>query len=259
MASNQLGSCTVTPGSYLVTFNSIVNINNIVAGDLFRILDDNVFYTIASVNATNLTCTLSSKYFNSLYSLQIFNEVVATSDGTRKFYKSVDNTLVIPGSCSFRDGNSVETFSDNGDGTLTGSLGGTGTVWYDDGSVNLTFVNYVPPAVAIYGSYQYGFPLSQVPFQIIRDYTPHFSWPEPYATDQSHQTITRQALRLIDNDLYNHGARTFEIQVFDSKTNVYVGDGSRAITVPYISSGYLLTDAIAGVHTKGVTDRKSVV
>jgi hypothetical protein len=258
MASNQIGNCSLTPGSALVTFDSDAIMTNMAAGDLFRVRSDLAFYTIASVDASNYTCTLTSRYSNSDYILTILDEVADTSDGTNVFSVTLENTYIIPGTASFADGSSVETFTDNGDGTLTGDQDGTGTISYEEGTVELTFNSEVPDGVEILASYNYGVTLSQTPFQIVRDYTPYFEWPEPYSTDQNPQTITRHALRMIDNDLRNNAAQVFSISVFDSDTSVTDGSGNKAFTIPYFMDGYLFTDAIASVHTKGVTGATSV-
>lgn len=49
----------------------------------------------------------------------------------------------------------TETFTDNRDGTLTGSAGGTGTINYTTGAISLTFNAVVTNLQAITGSYQW--------------------------------------------------------------------------------------------------------
>lgn len=61
--------------------------------------------------------------------------LVAASVGPYNFV--LPNTPVLPGSVSTNAGGE-ETFTDNGDGTLTGDNGGTGTVNYTTGAVSIT-------------------------------------------------------------------------------------------------------------------------
>lgn len=64
-------------------------------------------------------------------------------DGTTQgFTQTAQNFGILPESVIITD--NVETFTDNGLGVLTGSLGGTGTVTYADGSISVAF--NTPPA-----------------------------------------------------------------------------------------------------------------
>jgi len=259
MSSNQTGSCTVVPGLSTVNFSLSSNMANIVAGDLFKISLDSAFYTIASVDGTSYRCTLSSRYSNSLYTIAIVNEQIDTGDGSKSYSGTLAHLPSIPGTTAFADGSNIESFSDNGAGILTGSLGGTGIVNYETGVVSLEFFKNVSIGSPIYATtYNYGIPLSSMPFLIVRDYTPNFNWPEPYSTDQNPETIVRQALRLIDNDLFNHASHTYSISIIDSDTSVTTGNGKKAFTIPYLSNGYNLTDVIASVNTKGITGTMNI-
>jgi hypothetical protein len=253
MPAYTTGYCNLTPGSQLVTFVGS-NLNYIAPGSLFRGSGDVNYYTIGTINATQNKLYLTGRYSNSNYEIYRTGEWMKASDGTRMFYVKTDYFPVLPGSAVFRDGTSFETFVDNGDGTLTGSLGGWGTINYDDGTTFLRFWNTVPAGRGIYADhYYYGVVRSSTAFQVLSDYTPHFRWPETAPSDEAWAYIVKKALRMIDTDLYNHAARTFDFQIFDSKTSVYTADGSKAFTIPYIVNGYNLTDAVASVHTKGIT------
>lgn len=50
-------------------------------------------------------------------------------------------------------GDTVETFEDNGDGTLTGSEGGSGTIVYNSGALSITFATAPTDGVAIATSF----------------------------------------------------------------------------------------------------------
>lgn len=63
--------------------------------------------------------------------------------GTLLFSGTIDEAPVRVGSVVVTDG--VETFTDNSDGTLTGSAGGTGTVNYWTGAISVTF--FAAPAL----------------------------------------------------------------------------------------------------------------
>lgn len=65
-------------------------------------------------------------------------ETIGTGDagGTVTFGATLSNIPIRP-DVSVTDG--VETFTDNGDGTLTGDAGGTGTIDYATGAVSVTF------------------------------------------------------------------------------------------------------------------------
>ena len=68
----------------------------------------------------------------------INGEVVATGDGVQRTFAFIMAQMpVIVGSLVITDG--TETLLDNGDGTLTGDLGGTGTINYNTGNVSVTF------------------------------------------------------------------------------------------------------------------------
>jgi len=77
-----------------------------------------------------LTTTIGA-FYEHVTILGTGNGVLQTFSGT------IDEVPVRVGSVSVTDG--VETFTDNSDGTLTGSAGGTGTVNYWTGAISVTF------------------------------------------------------------------------------------------------------------------------
>ena len=81
-------------------------------------------------------------------------EQIGTGDGaTITFTAVLSKTPIKPGSVTVTDG--VETFTDNGDGTLTGSAGGSGTVNYTTGDISVTFATAPASGAAITASYKY--------------------------------------------------------------------------------------------------------
>jgi hypothetical protein len=73
----------------------------------------------------------------------VADEVLGSGTGSEvNFSGTLAHYPVCVGSLEITDG--TETFTDNGDGTLTGSAGGTGTIDYDTGDWDVTFAS--PPA-----------------------------------------------------------------------------------------------------------------
>jgi hypothetical protein len=90
--------------------------------------------------------------------IPIIGEVFGTGDGgTVTFIHTTDNVgfKIKEGSVTVTDG--VEIFIDNGDGTFTGNLGGTGTIVYTSGLCSVTFATAPGKGVSITTDYQYLF------------------------------------------------------------------------------------------------------
>lgn len=70
----------------------------------------------------------------------VTGESFGTGDGsTKTFSGTLANTPVVPGSVTVNETGGEETFTDNGDGTLTGDQGGSGTINYKSGDISVTF------------------------------------------------------------------------------------------------------------------------
>lgn len=76
---------------------------------------------------------------------------IDTGTGITTYSGTLSVIPVIVGSFTATDG--VETFSDNGNGTLTGDAGGTGTLNYTTGAWSLTFNTAVVDGVSILATY----------------------------------------------------------------------------------------------------------
>lgn len=88
--------------------------------------------------------------------LAVNDEVIGTGDGaTTTFSATLKYRPVKAGSVTVTDG--VETFTDNGDGTLTGDQGGSGTVNYDTGEISVTFANAPASGAQILADYKHEF------------------------------------------------------------------------------------------------------
>jgi len=85
---------------------------------------------------------------------KVTGEQIGIGDGyTVTFTATLSKTPIKPGSVTVTDG--TETFTDNGDGTLTGSLGGTGTINYVTGEITVTFANAPANYAAITVDYEW--------------------------------------------------------------------------------------------------------
>jgi uncharacterized protein YoxC len=77
-------------------------------------------------------------------------------DGIETEYDfTLDNKPLEPGSAVFAVTDGVETFTDDGDGTLTGDMGGSGTVNYVTGEVEVEFDTAPTGYTAITADYEY--------------------------------------------------------------------------------------------------------
>jgi len=71
---------------------------------------------------------------------EVTGEVIGTGDGyATTFTATLANKPIKPGTVKVTDG--TETLTDNGDGTLTGDQGGSGTINYVTGEISVTFAN----------------------------------------------------------------------------------------------------------------------
>jgi len=77
---------------------------------------------------------------------------IALGNGGKVYSGTLATHPIVAGSFSPSDG--TESFTDNGDGTLTGSAGGSGTINYSSGAWTLTFNANVPNNTNIYAIYQ---------------------------------------------------------------------------------------------------------
>jgi len=85
---------------------------------------------------------------------KVTGEEIGIGDGyTVTFTATLSKTPIKPGTVTVTDGN--ETFTDNGDGTLTGSLGGTGTINYVTGQITVTFATAPANYAVITADYEW--------------------------------------------------------------------------------------------------------
>lgn len=124
------------------------------------------------------------------------------NSSNKTFTDTLANTPVMVGSITVTDG--VETFTDNGDGTLTGDAGGVGTYVADTGAISVTF-HAAPGAVDIHCDYSYypGYPCMGI-FE-------HFVGSNRYLVAFDTKRMNR----------YNATTKVFEDVI---KTNTWTGD-----------------------------------
>ena len=131
---------TANPGSYTSLYVSGTNYKGHI-----KIINNRMWLWARSEDKTGVYL---SKIDTANYTT-VNNEVIGTGDGTKKTFSS---TLTFKAGSSYRtcfgiyvySEGSLEVFRDNYDGTLTGSLGGTGTINYTTGAISVTFVD--PPS-----------------------------------------------------------------------------------------------------------------
>lgn len=86
-----------------------------------------------------------------------YRDFLQVGDGTTgPFSGTISNAPLIPGTLTITDG--TETFTSNTTepvGTLTGSLGGTGSITWASGSYSVTFNSSVTATTPIFGSYAF--------------------------------------------------------------------------------------------------------
>lgn len=135
---------------------TVVNAGDFTAGDLISVSGVvelavgtqslNGTYNIASIAGNQLTLVEDTTTYHTYVSsgLVSFTSTIVYSQANQ-------NYPILPGSVIVSDG--VETFTDNGTGTLTGSLGGTGVVNYATGAITATFITAPGSITSVWVSY----------------------------------------------------------------------------------------------------------
>ncbi len=200
MATYSSGYCRIKTGSSKVygigtQWNVYVS-----AGQIFKLADESTWYEIAAVNsATQLT--LSSRYENTNYQTSRPSEHIATVGAATKIYSgTLDYTPVIRNSVKIKT--SVETFTDNGAGVLSGSQGGSGNLSYDDGTWSVTLGTNLTATESMTASYFSGDERTGLLYQIVTDYTTNYEIPEMSTNDINFAHIYTRAMRKIDEKLH---------------------------------------------------------
>lgn len=203
MAAYSSGSVKVKVGSSEVVGSSTVFTGgNVVVGDLFKIDGEPTFWEVAAINsATNLT--LSGRYANTSYETARSESLASVTTATKLYsgtltYKPVmQDDLVINAS--------VEKFTDNGAGVLSGdgSPAGSGTIDYDTGAWTVTLGTDITATANMTASYNSGDTRGSQPYQIVSNYTSNYSFPEAGLNDVDLAIIYTKSMRLVDSAIYN--------------------------------------------------------
>lgn len=165
-------------GSYIDNFYTITMPNSLKTDEMLQPYSFNTtegvdeydfptstFYTLepdARYDGNRMFWYYDINLFNTDYPKQIQEEDLADGDGvTTAFSGILEDYPIIKGTVLIYDG--IEIFSDNGDGTLTGSAGGSGTIDYSTGAYSVTF-NVAPSSTTTvetkYEPTTYGSPVS---------------------------------------------------------------------------------------------------
>ena len=200
MSVYSTGSVNIKVGSTSITGNNTSFTTYASAGDLFKLANRNNIYDISAVNtATNLT--LTARFRDTIYETARTAEHVATTDATELTYGvTLDNlpviqeTLVVTGS--------DETWTDtDGSGSLSCSAsptGSSGTFDCDTGVLSITYSATPTNDYVITAAYTSGDSINTMEYQVVKDFTTHYSLPEMSLNDTNFQTIYTKAVRLID-------------------------------------------------------------
>jgi hypothetical protein len=159
--------------------------------------------------------TLNKRKGYSVFGRIAYQDVIATGNGGKVYSGTLSTNPIVPGSFTPTDG--TETFTDDGNGVLTGSMGGTGTINYTTGAWTLTFNANVISGTLITASYN---PIKSRPIMGIKQWTNE--------TTGERKCIIMDTRRAA---VFNNGAEVFEpLSTIDQI--IYQGDGSTtSITV----------------------------
>jgi len=254
MATYTDGSVTIIVGSQTVTGNNTRFDLHIQANDYFKLTTNSVLYTIADV-VSSTQLTLSGRYADSSNETSRTNEHLATIDMSATGYSgTLSNTPVITNSMTVIA--SSVTWEDNGAGVLaTTSGGGTGkdgTISYDDGSwtVSFTATTGLASDLTITASYNSGDTLNAMSYQIVRDFTDHYLFPEMSDNDAHIEHIFTKAMRLIDSAIYNASINTAtvdNIKVNDTLTASKIEASNLIVFNATINNTVTASEVVASV------------
>ena len=199
MAIYKSGSVTLTVGSSSVLGGGTLFSTYASVGYLFKRSSDAAFYEIAAIqNATNLTLTTRFDDANQ-YTVATGEHLATTNAATRTFSGIVTHTPLILNNVVLTASN--YKFTDNGGGTLMGRPSGTGSVDYDSGAFSVRLGTHLNASRSIVASYLYGNVLTGVSYQIVKDYTPNYNFPEMSTNDINFAHLFTKAIRMIDTEL----------------------------------------------------------
>ncbi len=193
------GSVRVRVGSADIRGNNTLFNSYVSAGDYFKITSEDVFYTVAAVStATKLT--LSSRYANTSFQTGRTENIATAVTGDLTYSGTLNYAPVIQNKVTIKVV-AKEKFRDNGAGVLTGSLGGSGTIGYDDGAWAVTLGADSGTTKLMTASYNSGDTLNGKSYQIVKDFTTNYKFPEADPADKNLSYIYTKSMRMIDTKL----------------------------------------------------------
>lgn len=142
-----------------------------------------------------------SKIDNDFPYTQITGEVIDVGDGSLTYTGTLAHTLIVARSLSITSAIAGETFTDDGNGALTGSEGGTGTINYTTGAYSITFAPPAPGSGNITATYTYEIPATDGIFDF-RYTSPIRLAGEGSFFFQGENNTEIQGIALIDEKLY---------------------------------------------------------
>jgi hypothetical protein len=186
----QDGSFTATDGVETIIDNGDGTLESGLGGNGFINYSTGA-YTINFATAPALAAPITASYSISNSHLT-YQDFLQTGNGTAGPYNGALLVFpIVPG--TFNPFNGVESFTDNGQGVLTGSLGGTGTIVYSTGVYSITFNTSFVAGVNIYANYSPASNISR-PIMGIMQWTNE-------STDMANLVVadTRRASLFVDN------------------------------------------------------------
>lgn len=153
--SGTLLAIPVRPGTFIVTAGAQTLSDN-GDGTLGGAGAGTINYSTGAWTANFTTAVAIATPITADYCVQnghiAYQDYLDSGDGATQIYSGTLNVdPILGGSLSIFD--SVETFTDNGDGTLTGDMGGTGTINYTTGAWSVDFNANVAAGDNIYAIY----------------------------------------------------------------------------------------------------------
>lgn len=238
MSAYSTGSVKVIVGSATVKGTGTDFVTYVSAGDIFKVSSDSAWYEVAAVvDATDVT--LTSRYANTSYQTSRSGTEASIGTATKVYASTLSNTPVIQQTLVLTA--STEVFTDSsGNGILTSdaSPAGSGTINYDTGAWSIVLGTNLGGTQNVVASYYSGNTLNAMPYQIVTDYTTHYSFPELSANDTGFNYIFTKAMRLIDSAIYN---ASFNTVAANSATIDSISASNIVATTGDIGTGHITT------------------
>jgi len=163
----------LTPHNVLITTGSLVVTDDgegNLTGDVDPTGNNTVDYLTGDIDVTFSTPPAGSADVNCQYDYILYYQrgaEEAVSTGAARFTGSLPYHPVVPGSLAFSDG--VQTVTDDSNGNLIGDVYATGTIDYDTGYYDFTFLTAPVAGTKLYSTYQQRLKTSSLDLPIGKD------------------------------------------------------------------------------------------